>query len=115
MTAWAINPGLVVESHAACIHRGELPPDARTSRAHRVEWGCLHVRELATGATHECVMHVRMPAGFVERQEPDCWPRLSAAEDDEVVVATGWGEDVRIALPSPSAVLIEGPAPRRGA
>ncbi|MEO0326846.1 MAG: hypothetical protein AAF447_28145 [Myxococcota bacterium] len=113
VTAWAINPGLIVESHAARIHRGELPPDARTSRAHRIEWGRVHVRELATGATQECAMHVQMPVGSVERRDPESWPRLSAAADDWVVVDTGWGDDVRIALPPPTAVLIEGPPPGR--
>lgn len=109
---WAIDPGLVIESHEQRIDRGKLPATARTCHAHRVEWGSVHVRELDTGATRECVMHVRMPVGSVQRQDPGYWPRLSATYDDVVELATGWGEDVAIALPPPNAVLIDGPPPR---
>ena len=104
--AWTINSGLYAEE-------AELDDDECTVASCVLAWADVHVRELPDGPTSTCRIDVRLPAGFPF--EGDDWYtpqslRISRAEG--VAFTTDWGVDVRIPIPLPESIVIDGPTAR---
>lgn len=99
--AWAIDPGIYPWDV-------EADDDGCTVAEHEVEWAAVHLRRLPDGAVSTCTITVRLPAGSREG-EGSWYPSELAVEAGEVRLRTGWGTLLRLPIPLPLALTIDGP------
>lgn len=79
-----------------------------------IEWGKIRIQELPGGAPSTCRINVRVPAGFpAEGDDSYCLSGLAVSESGEIRYEVEWGLPVRLSLPLPNSITIEGPTERK--
>ena len=97
--AWTLTPGRVQK----------LASDVTESAA--VPWVEVHLRRLDDGTVWSCLVQVRSVDGArFDAREHDV-PEGLRVTATEVAFDTDWGVQVRIPLPLPEVVVVEGPTP----
>lgn len=100
--AWTTNSGLHVEDEV------ELS-GACTAEACTIAWACVRVQPLPSGPPQTCFIEVRIPAGFPFETD-DRYDAIGlVVTEHEVRLRAEWGTAIRIPLPLPPRVVIDGP------
>lgn len=102
--AWTTNSGLYIEDEVELS--GGL-----TTKPCTLHWACVRLQPLPAGPPQECHIDVAIPAGFPFETD-DRWDAIDlVVTEHEVRLRAEWGTAIRIPLPLPARVVIEGPAP----
>ena len=99
------NSGLRIEVDEA--FEGDVTTEQQT-----LAWAEVHVRALPEGATQQARIDVQLPAGTPLERDDSFYPTHLVATATEVTFRADWGVQVRIPLPLPDVVVIEGPTER---
>jgi hypothetical protein len=100
--AWTTNSGLHVEDEVELV--GGL-----TARACTLPWASVRIQPLPGGPPQTCRIDVKVPAGF-PCESDDRFDALDlVVTEREVRLRAEWGTAIRIPLPLPPLVVIEGP------
>lgn len=100
--AWTTNSGLYVEDEV------ELSGD-RTVKPCTLPWARVRIQPLPSGPPQTCHIDVKIPAGFPFETD-DRYDALDlVVTEHEVRLRAEWGTAIRIALPLPPLVVIDGP------
>lgn len=103
--AWTVNFDLQVDDEDALENNV-------TARPYVLAWVEVHLRVLADDTTQTCRVDVRLPKGLHYEGDDGYFPRGLAVSATEVTFRADWGVEVRIPLPLPEVVVVEGPTTR---
>lgn len=107
VAAWATNTELYVDQEDE--DEVELDDDARLVRPTVVDWAEIHLRPLPDGPIRTCVVRVRLHAGHPQQSDESFYPDNLALSDAEVAFDAPWAR-VRVPLPLPESIVVDGPA-----
>lgn len=99
------NPGLYVDEE-------DMLDGVVTTQPCVLAWAEVHVRALPEGIVQRCVVDVQLPAGSPFEGDDSYYPKGLTVSASEVSFRTDWGAQVRIPLPLPEVLVIEGPSAR---